>query len=136
MEQQERFRGVQIVVHRGLEAPAQQAIFAFALFAQELAHLPKLLNHLAGEVQICRKAFPGIAVMMVEERYANGIGIIFLEQIAESVRLPSDLLIFSPSCSTIPMCSQKREKGACPVKCSDCAISQVWCGKAKSAPPP
>ena len=50
-------------------------------------------------------------------------------------RLPSDLLIFSPSYATIAECSQCRTNGL-PVRASLCATSHSWCGKIRSVPPP
>ena len=51
-------------------------------------------------------------------------------------KFPSDLLIFSPSMLTKPLCNQYPARGACPVWHSLWKISASWWGKRKSCPPP
>src|SRR6266404_7157977 len=51
------------------------------------------------------------------------------------LKFPSDLLIFSASMLTNPLCSQKRAS-SCPLAASLCAISFSWWGKTRSLPPP
>ena len=68
--------------------------------------------------------------------YLSTRGSIFSNASLTVQKLPTDLLIFSPSIFIIPLCSQYWTTGSCSRQHSDWKISASWWGNIRSEPPP
>ena len=58
-------------------------IFAIDPFAYQLLYLLEMRDSFCSDLQIGRETFPGVAIMMIEQRNTNGIGAVMLEQITD-----------------------------------------------------
>src|SRR5579863_8626779 len=81
-QQQECLRGVQIVVHGGDKTVMEYVVFA-ALVAGDGAYLLEESHRFSRYLEVFGETFPGIAVVVVLQRDADGVGAVLLEQVAD-----------------------------------------------------
>src|SRR5258706_1262323 len=81
-QQHNSLGSVQVILHGSVEAIAQECIFAVDPFAYKGLHLSNMCNGFCGCLQVGRKTFPGVAIMVVEQGNADGIGAVIFEQVA------------------------------------------------------